>query len=78
MATIPTALISSGPLLHEGYNNYVRSLGVRYIDFADAVGAQPDGTWTEGLCADGVHPTIAGAKVLFARSIADCPELTIS
>lgn len=75
LSTIPTAKVGSSVLLHEGLNNYVRSLGVRYIDFADAVGANKDGTWIEGLCADGVHPTIAGAKVLFGRALCDCPEL---
>lgn len=73
LATIPTV----PTLQHEGLNNYIRSLGVRYIDFAQAVGAQADGTWTEGLCADGVHPTVDGAKVLFARAITDFPEFTI-
>ncbi len=75
LSTIPTAKVGSSVLLHEGLNNYVRSLGVRYIDFADAVGAKADGSWTEGLCADGVHPTTKGAKVLFGRALCDCPEL---
>ena len=75
LSTIPTAKVGSSVLLHEGLNNYVRSLGVRYIDFADAVDAKADGSWTEGLCADGVHPTTAGAKVLFGRALCDCPEL---
>ena len=75
LSTIPTAKAGSSVLLHEGLNNYIRSLGVRYIDFADAVGAKADGAWTEGLCADGIHPTTKGAKVLFGRALCDCPEL---
>lgn len=62
-----------------GFCNYVRSLGVRYIDFAAAVGATSSGVWNTGLLntADNTHPTAAGAKVLAARALADCPELSI-
>lgn len=61
-----------------GYCKYVRSLGCRYIDFAEAVGADEFGNWNEGLLSsDKVHPTEAGAKVLLSRALLDCPELTI-
>lgn len=61
-----------------GFGIYVKSLGVRYIDFAAAVGTDSSGNWNEGLLSsDGVHPTIAGAKVLASQVYVDCPELAI-
>jgi hypothetical protein len=61
-----------------GFGNYVKSLGVRYIDFAKAVGTDSSGQWTTGLLSsDNVHPTVAGAKVLASQVYIDCPELTI-
>lgn len=72
LATIPTV-----PTVNNEHKNaWVRSSGYRYIDFADAVGAQADGTWTQGmLSTDGVHPTTAGAIALFNRALIDLPEL---
>lgn len=64
--------------LHEGKNNWIRSSGYRYIDFAKAVNAQADGTWTAGLISgDGVHPTVAGAKVLASQVLIDFPEIML-
>ena len=73
LCTVPTV----PSLNHEVRNAYVRSSGYRYIDFADAVGAQADGTWYTGmLSSDNVHPTELGAYALYLRAIRDCPELT--
>jgi hypothetical protein len=73
MATIPSVPNQS----NEAKNTYVRNSGYRYIDFADAVGAQADGTWFTGmLSTDNVHPAEPGAKALYHRAILDCPELT--
>lgn len=75
LCTIPTVPNIS----HEKKNEYIRSLGYRYIDFALAVGAQSNGTWYSGmLSSDNVHPTEKGATALFYRAICDCPELTYS
>ena len=75
LATIPTV----PNINHEGKNNYVRSSGYRYIDFAKAVGADGTGTWYTGmLSSDNVHPTSTGAKALYHRAIADCPEITFT
>lgn len=72
LATIP----SVPNIYHEGKNNYVRNSGLRYIDFAKAVNAQPDGTWTTGLLSgDNIHPTGAGAKVLASQVLVDFPEI---
>lgn len=61
-----------------GFNNYVKSLGVRYIDWAKAVGTNSSGQWNAGLLSsDNVHPTALGAKVLASQVLADCPELTL-
>ena len=74
LATIPTV-----PTINNEYkNDYVRNSGYRYIDFANAVGAQADGTWFSGMLSDdGIHPTDNGAKALFGEAIIDLPELTI-
>ena len=72
-ATIPTV----PNINHEGKNNYIRNSGYRYIDFAKAVNAQSDGTWFSGmLSGDNVHPSETGARALYFRAIADCPEIT--
>lgn len=76
LSTIPTV-----PTIdHEQKNYYVRNvLGKQYIDFANAVGAQSDGTWYDGmLSADGVHPTDAGAKALYMAVVTDAPQVMIS
>lgn len=61
-----------------GFSNYIRTLGKRYIDFAEAVGANSSGIWNTGLLSsDNVHPTAAGAKVLFSQVLVDFPEIVI-
>ena len=61
-----------------GYNAYVKSLGVRYVDVAKAVGATDDGVWIEGmLSSDGVHPTALGSKAIASQILVDFPEITI-
>lgn len=74
LTTIPTV-----PTIQKtGFNNYVRSLGLKYIDFEKAVGTNSSGEWNAGLLSsDGIHPTAAGAKVLASRVLVDFPELTI-
>lgn len=75
LTTIPTV----PTIQRTGYNNYIKSLGLRYIDFAEAVGATESGYWYSGLLSsDNVHPTVAGAKVLASRALLDCPELTLA
>ena len=73
LATIPSVPNRS----NEQKNAYVRNSGYRYIDFANAVGAQSDGTWISGmLSSDDVHPTEKGAIALYNMAIASVPELT--
>lgn len=61
-----------------GFCSYIRTLGKRYIDFAEAVGANSSGVWNTGLLSsDNVHPTTAGAKVLFSQVLIDFPEIDI-
>lgn len=61
---------------HSFKNQYVISSGYRYIDFANAVGADADGNWYPNMLSDdGVHPDELGAKALFSRAIVDMPEL---
>ena len=61
---------------HTKKNDYIKSLGCRYIDFAKAVGAESAGsTWYSGmLSVDNVHPDVLGAKALASRFMVDVPE----
>ena len=63
---------------HTKKNAYVKSTGLRYIDFAKAVGAETTGsTWYTGLLStDNVHPSETGAKVLSQQALIDMPELS--
>lgn len=73
--TIPT----TPTVNNEAKNNWVRNSGYRYIDFAKAVGAQPNGTWYSGmLAADNVHPTELGARALFTQALIDLPEIFLN
>ena len=72
--TIPTV----PSINHEKKNEWIRSSGYRYIDFAKAVGANSSGVWFNGmLSSDGVHPTAQGARALFARVLLDLPEIMV-
>lgn len=73
LATIPT--IPSK--LHEGKNNFIRSSGHRYVDFAKALSPNGDGTWYPGMINpdDYVHPTQKGAIAMYNRALADFPEV---
>lgn len=72
LATVPTV----PSVDNEAKNTYVRGLGVRYIDFAKAVGADGTGAWYSGmLSSDNVHPTETGAKALYQAVITAVPEL---
>lgn len=61
-------------------NEWIRSSGYRYIDYAKAVGANADGEWygngteKDMLSSDRVHPTVRGAIALFTQAITDFPE----
>lgn len=72
LATIPNV----PSITHTYKNDWIRSSGYRYIDFAKAVNAESAGsTWIAGtLSSDNVHPTAEGAKLLCARALADVPE----
>lgn len=57
-------------------NAYIDTLGLKTIDWNDAVGATSAGVWYTGyLSDDNVHPTVLGAKALAARTLADCPAI---
>lgn len=73
LCTIPSVPTRSNALKNE----FVKSSGFRYIDFASAV-EKGDGSqnWYDGLLnSDGVHPTEEGAKMLAAQVLIDFPEL---
>ena len=72
LATTPTVPTRQ----HSGLADYVKSLGYRYVDVAKAVGCDTDGNWYTGLLGDdGVHPTVAGSKVIFSQILLDFPEI---
>ncbi|MBR5013481.1 MAG: SGNH/GDSL hydrolase family protein [Bacteroidales bacterium] len=58
-----------------GVNSIVTGSGHRYIDLYHAVSSDENGTWYEGYCDDGVHPTLIGAKAMAARILIDLPEI---
>lgn len=76
VCTVPTV-----PQRNHGFKNAaIRESGVRYIDWAEAVGAKPWGSedmdWYEGMLSpDGIHPAAAGAKALWAEVLRSLPEL---
>ena len=73
LTTIPNT-----PIINNSFkNNFVRTVGYRYIDFAAAVGACNDKSkWHSGmLTPDNVHPTEAGAKALAEQVLKDFPEI---
>ena len=55
-------------------NAIIKASGYRYIDACAAMSPDNSSTWYEGFCADGVHTTVLGAKVLAAQFLADFPE----
>lgn len=76
LATIPNVPTYA---INNFKNQYVYDSGLRYIDFAKAVNAEgTDRAWFEGMLendTNGVHPSAAGAKVLYMQALADFPEL---
>lgn len=70
--TIPTVPTVN----NEQKNAWIRASGYRYIDFARAVNASASGVWNTGtLSSDGVHPTVNGARALYAEFVLDFPEI---
>lgn len=57
-------------------NEWVRSSGYRYIDFARAVGSDKVlGWYPYMLSPDLVHPDVKGAKALYMQLLVDLPEI---
>lgn len=73
LATVPNV----PDRIHCCKNAYVRASGLRYIDFASAVGANEKGSsWYTGmLSSDQVHPAVAGAQALANQVLLDLPEI---
>ena len=56
--------------------SYIKSTGLRYIDWYKAVGANSSGVWYEGyLSSDNIHPTELGAKAISMQFLIDFPEI---
>ena len=72
LATIP----ETPTVINTFKNEWVRSSGYRYIDFAFAVGSDKNKSWyPEMLYTDNVHPATKGAMALYARVLVDFPEI---
>ena len=70
--TIPTTPTRD----REEHTAYIKSLGLRYVDFYHAVGTDSNGNWHEGyLSSDNVHPTAEGARAMANQVLADFPEI---
>jgi hypothetical protein len=76
--TVPTT-----PTMNNNYKNaIIRESGYRYIDADNAVRIDSEGHWVGNGTdyatlspGDNVHPTTYGAKLLYYKIIADCPEI---
>lgn len=77
LATIPTV----PTINNEQKNAWVRNSGYSYIDFADAVGADSNGNWYDGMlesdAISNIHPTVTGAQALFMRACVDFPQMMV-
>lgn len=73
LATIP----NTPNRRHTYKNEFVKTSGYRYIDFAKAVGANDyPSNWDNGMISDdNTHPLEEGAKALAIRALTDIPEL---
>lgn len=73
LVTIP----NSAARTHIHKNEYIKSSGCRYIDFAKAMGAEEAGSsWTSGYTDDGgIHANVKGALVLVEQIKNDFPEI---
>lgn len=77
-AEVILATIPNTPTVNNTKKNaWIKSSGYRYVDFADAVGANAAGSsWYTGMLSnDNVHPTQYGARALAARLLVDLPEI---
>lgn len=96
LATIPTVVggnlntqtATTSFRHHKSKNDWIKQSGIRYIDFAKAVGADDStGYWigegtqehmfegTDDQTQTRVHPTIYGAKALYKQFQQDFPEI---
>jgi hypothetical protein len=73
--TLIFGIVPTCPKVFNKYKNeYIRKSGYRYIDFEKAL-FDENGNWKSGYCADGVHPTIDGAKAMAEQFLKDFPEI---
>lgn len=82
LATIPTCPNE----IHIKMNAWIKASGRRYIDCAKIVESETEGNYywkgwgtdKAMLSSDEVHPTAQGAKALFAGTMIDFPEISMS
>ena len=77
-AEVILATIPNTPTVNNTFKNaWVKSSGYRYVDFANAVGAESaNSSWYSGmLSSDNVHPTQYGARALASKLLVDMPEI---
>lgn len=61
---------------HDYKNEYIKTLGVEYIDVAAAVGADENKAWFDGLLSgDNVHPSETGSAAIAGYVINNIPEI---
>lgn len=75
LATIPSVPSHN----HSEKARWVRDSGYRYIDMAKAVlKDEASSEWNDGLLStDNIHPSVAGAKALALKVLADFPEISV-
>ena len=74
LATVPTCPVWR----NDHKNEYIKGLGYQVIDFAAAVGSYESDKWREGMLEEGnerIHPTTEGALAMYAKAVAEVPDL---
>lgn len=77
IVTIPVTVGANSSLIYDQLNNYIKSTGIKYIDFNKALTVNGDGT-TQDLTlfmSDKIHPNEAGHQAIYEQMKIDVPEL---
>ena len=77
IVTIPVTVGTNSSLIYDQLNNYIKSSGIKYIDFNKALTVNGDGT-TQNLSlflSDKIHPNADGHMALYEQMKIDTPEL---
>lgn len=77
VTTVPVTVGASSSLIYDQLNSYIKTMGIKYIDFNKALTVNGDGT-TQNLdlfLSDKVHPNAEGHMAIYEQMKLDVPEL---